>query len=223
MHILLTGAADEKFNQGLFTFNGRLVSFIEYVDKDKPELEVLEQYQQQLLSLAKVANDDCNSAKDIFYKFMGSKSEAERYYELPNFGYVWDVSHKCGSIAAIAAGSPGLPDPKKLATDKTFRDKFLEGEKGYQKETDDLLRIQRENYRERINYRECTKTNGGSKFQFAPKHVGLPHITFRQQEKNLIDAILMNSSGMTTEHQTFILHVRSFRSSSSAAYSRSWD
>ncbi|HMF55891.1 MAG TPA: hypothetical protein VK619_06000 [Pyrinomonadaceae bacterium] len=147
-------AADEKFDQSLSTFYAEVKSFLKYLDQENVDLARVEQYQQQLDALAKIANDDCNNSKNAFYQLAASKAETERYYQIPELDYVLDISHKCASISAVAGGA-GMPDAKKLATDRTFKNTFLEQQRPFVEEADDLLRIQPENFREYINSMEA--------------------------------------------------------------------
>lgn len=140
-------AADEKFDQSLITFYGDVKSFIRYLDQDNIDLGKVQQYQAQLNSLAKIANDNCNDSKNAFYKLDASKREAETYYQFLALDYVLDISHKCAAISDIAGGR-GMPDAKRLATDKTFRREWIEKQKPFEKESDDLLQTQPQNFRD---------------------------------------------------------------------------
>jgi len=147
-------ASDEKFVQSLMTYYGDLKSFLTYLDQDAVGLVRIQQYQAQLGALARIANDDCNTSKYAFYKLAASKTEIARYYQFPNWVYELDASHKCASISAIAGGA-GIPDAQELATDKKFRNKWLEDQRPIIKGTDDILLTQPQNFRE---YSETMET-----------------------------------------------------------------
>jgi len=132
-------AADEKFDQDMFTLYSNVNFFIKYLNQDNPDLALIEQYKNQAIALAKAGNDDCNNVKNAFYKFVASKEATETYYQLPNFGYKMDISHKCAGVSAIAGGV-GWPDVSTLG-DKILRNKFIEEQRPFQKEIDDILRI----------------------------------------------------------------------------------
>lgn len=147
-------AADEKFDQDLITFYRNTKSFLTYLDQGAVQLDRIQQYQAQLDSLARIANDDCNVSKDAFYKLEASKTETARYYQFPNWDYELDTSHKCASISAIAGGV-GMPDAQKLATDKKFRSEWVEKQRPAEKRSDDALLTQPRNFRE---YSEAMET-----------------------------------------------------------------
>lgn len=117
-------AAQEKEIQSLTAMIALVDRFVDYLSQKPITVSEIEKQQDHIASLAGTANDDCNTFKELNYKYQTSKEILHRDLQKPPPIMPPGAYHQCELLARMAAKSD-IPDAQKLFLDEKYRENYI--------------------------------------------------------------------------------------------------
>lgn len=121
---------EEKYGQEVIALGQQINSLVGYLEGTKIDLAEIREREDQIASLAQLANNDCNASKEALYKYRASREIVAREYFLAKPVWPEMPFEECGGLTEMSQKAV-MPNPQRLVEDADYRNRYIQGEKRF--------------------------------------------------------------------------------------------